>query len=119
MIFDDKNPFEFLRKPGLEDSAPICDGFETIEVCNDRHEIVKILVADAGEGRYAFGYDIYFASGRHVCLLPSLKSGYCTSRREAILFMSGYIKQYSSMFSDAAIAEVEKLISQYITPSLF
>lgn len=119
MIFDNRNTFEYLRKPGIKDSTPIRDGFETIEVYNDRKEIVKTLVADAGNARWTFGYDIYFATGRHACMIPSLEPGYCTSRSDAILFMLGYMRRHPTKFSDAVIAEIDKLIAQSITPTLF
>ncbi len=113
------NPFESLRNPGTEDAELIRDNFETIEVYNDRTEILKILVADAGNGRWAFGYDLYFFNGRHADRLPSLEMGYCSSRENAILYFLGYIKSYSTMFSADAIDAVDKMIAQYIAPKLF
>ena len=113
------NPFEAMLQPGIESSDLIREGFETIEVFNNRKEVIKILIADAGDNRFAFGYDIYFLSGRNAQRLPSLEMGYCTSRVNAILYFLGYILQYNSMFSDSAIHEVKKLIATYSQPKLF
>lgn len=113
------NPFESLRYPGIDDSDVIRTNFDTIEVYNNRREIVKILVADAGNGRFAFGYDIYFRNGRNAQRLPTLEMGYCSSKQNAILYFLGYIKKYASMFSENVIFEVDRLIGQYQQPSLF
>ncbi|MBQ7941124.1 MAG: hypothetical protein IJ328_01785 [Muribaculaceae bacterium] len=113
------NPFERLRCPGIADSEAIKEKFETITVYDDRKETVKILVADAGNGRYAFGYDIYFLNGRHAIRLPSLESGYCTSFGNAVLYFLGYIKKYGSMFSIGVINEVNRLIGEYTQTRLF
>ena len=113
------NPFEAMLQPGIEYSDVIREGFETIEVFNNRKEVIKILIADAGDNRFAFGYDIYFLSGRNAQRLPSLEMGYCSSRVNAILYFLGYIKTYASMFSENVIFEVDRLIGQYLQSSLF
>lgn len=113
------NPFESLRCPGIPDSDVIRDKFDTITVYNDRKEIVKILIAYAGNGRFAFGYDIYFLNGRHANKLPSLENGYSTTANNAVLYFLGYIKKYASRFSDNVIAEVNRLIGQYSQSTLF
>ena len=112
------NLFEFLRCPGIPDSDVI-DKFDTVVVYNDRKEIVKILVADTGNGRFAFGYDIFFLNGRQAKRLPSLENGYCTTANNAVLYFLGYIKKYASRFSDNVIREVNRLIGQYSQPTLF
>lgn len=116
---DSVNPFEYLRCPGISDSDVIREDFDTVVVYDDRKEIVKILVADAGNGRYAFGYDIYFINGRHAHRLPSLENGYCTTANNAVLYFLGYIKKYASRFSYNVITEVNRLIGQYSQPRLF
>lgn len=111
------NPFESLRCPGIPDGD--IDAFDTIIVYNDRKEIVKILVADAGDGRFAFGYDIFFLNGRHAKKRPSLEMGYCLSRDNAILYFLGYMRKYASYFSNNVISEVDRLIGQYSQATLF
>lgn len=113
------NPFESLRCPGIPDGDVIRDKFDTVTVYDDRKEIVKILIAYAGNGRFAFGYDIYFLNGRHANRLPSLENGYCTTANNAVLYFLGYIKKYASRFSNNVISEVDHLIGQYSQPSLF
>lgn len=113
------NPFESLRYPGIPDGDIIRNNFDTIEVYNDRKEIVKILVTDIGNGQFAFGYDIYFLDGRHVCRLPSSELGLCTSANNAVLYFLGYIKKHHYMFSENVIHEVDKLIGRYRQLSLF
>lgn len=113
------NPFESLRYPGIPDSDVIRYQFDTITVYDDRKEIVKILVADAGNGRFAFGYDIYFHGGGHVVITPTLENGYCTTFNNAVLYFLGYIKKYASRFSDNVITEVNRLIGQYSQATLF
>ena len=116
---DSVNPFEHLRFPGIPESDVVRDKFDTITVFDDRKEIVKILVADDGNGRFTFGYDIYFINGRHACKLPSLENGYCTTYNNAVLYFLGYIKKYDSRFSENVIFEVNRLIGKYSQTSLF
>lgn len=116
---DSVNSFESLRCPGIPDSEAIRDEFDTITVYDDRKEIVKILVADAGNGRFAFGYDIYFLNGRHASRLPSLENGYCTTANNAVLYFLGYIRKYASRFSNNVISEVNRLIGYYSQATLF
>lgn len=116
---DSVNPYESLRREGISDSNLIRDNFDTIVVYDDRKEIVKILVAYAGNSRFAFGYDIYFLNGRHANKLPSLEYGYCTTANNAVLYFLGYIKKYASRFSDNVITEVNRLIGQYSQSTLF
>ena len=113
------NPFETLRLPGTPDSVAIRDNFETIVVYDDRKEVVKILVADAGDDRFVFGYDIYFLNGRHANRLPSLENGYCTTANNAVLYFLGYIKKYASRFSENVGLAVDRLIGQYSQQTLF
>lgn len=113
------NPFEALRFPGIPDSEDIRNNLEYIEVFNNRKEIVKVIIADAGDGKFTFGYDIYFASGRVAQKLPSLEMGFCTSRNNALLYFLGYMKKYSSHFSDLVMFEVDKLIGKIQQNSLF
>lgn len=113
------NPFESLRCPGVPDSDVIRTNFKTITVFSDRTESVQILIADGGNGRWAFGYNINFANGRRANRLPCLEMGYCTSEQNAILYFLGYIKKYASMFSDNVIYETNRLIGQYSQNSLF
>lgn len=113
------NPFEHLRHHGVPDSDFIRNNYTTITVYDDRNEIINILVANAGNGRFAFGYNIYFLNGRHADRLPSLEFGYCDSEKNAILYFLGYISKYASMFSDNAIHEVNRLIGKYSQQSLF
>lgn len=113
------NPFEHLRLPGIPDSVAIRNNFDTIVVYDDRTEVVKILVADAGNNRFAFGYDIYFLNGRHANRLPSLENGYCTTANNAVLYFLGYIKKYASRFSENVRLAVDRLIWQYSQLTLF
>ena len=113
------NPFESLRCSGIPDSDVIRDKFDTVTVYDDRKETVKILIAYAGNGRFAFGYDIYFLNGRHANRLPSLENGYCTTANNAVLYILGYIKKYGSRFSNNVITSVNSLIGQYSQSTLF
>lgn len=113
------NPFESLRHPGVLDSDVIRTNFKTITVFSSRTESVQILVADGGNDRWAFGYNINFANGRRANRLPCLEMGYCSSERNAILYFLGYIKKYASMFSENVIYETNRLIGQYSQDSLF
>lgn len=113
------NPFESLRCPGIPDSDVIRTNYKTITVFSDRTESVQILVADGGNNRWAFGYNINFADGRRANRLPCLEMGYCTSEQNAILYFLGYILKYNSMFSDNVIHEMNRLIAVYSQPSLF
>lgn len=113
------NPFEYLRGQGVSDSDVIRENIDTITVYDDRKEIVKILVADAGNNRIAVGYNIYFLNGRHADKLPTLEAGVFVSKNNAILFFLGYIKKYASMFSNNVIFEVNRLIGEYSQSKLF
>ena len=113
------NLFEALRFPGVPDSDSIRTNFKVITVFSNSTESVQILVADGGNNRWAFGYNINFANGRRANRLPCLEMGYCTSERNAILYFLGYIKKYASMFSENVIYETNRLIGQYSQNSLF
>ncbi len=112
------NPYENFRVRFFEASGEIRD-YKKVVIVDDRKESVTLLIGEVSPDKFAIGYDIYFADGRHAGRLPSLEYGYFTDEIKAKLYFLGYIKQNASRFLPSSLETVDGLIRETAQLGLF
>ena len=92
--------------------------YNSLRVYNDRTESVIVLTAEVA-GKWAVGYQLLFANGRHAERLPNLEYGYCRSEREALLWFLGYCKMWKQYFTADTMQAIEHKMHDLAQSSLF
>lgn len=108
---------ELLVREGL--ASHRAETWNTHKVFDDGHEIVRFLTAEVESGKWAVGYDMYFADGRSAHRVPNLAYGWGGSERVVMLWMTGYCLSWGTWFSAEARAAIKDEQLRWRQLSLF
>ena len=106
-----------LRRDGLKDKS--AQAWRTHVVHDDGHEIVRLLTAEVEPGKWAVGYDLYFADGRSAHRVPNLAWGWGGSERVVMLWMTGYCLSWGKFFSADACEALRREQQKWKQLNLF
>lgn len=112
------NEFDnLLCRDDLKDMAAEC--WKSHVVYNDGREILRLLTAEVEPGKWAVGYDLYFADGRSAHRVPNLACGWGGSERVVMLWMTGYCLSWGKFFTPEAREALSKEQRKWRELSLF
>ena len=93
--------------------------WRTHVVHDDGHEIVRLLTAEVEPGKWAVGYDLWFADGRNARRVPNLAWGWGGSERVVMLWITGYCLSWGRYFTPEAREALQREQLKWRTLSLF
>ena len=112
------NEFDgLLCRQGLKDMA--ATQWRTHLIHDDGREIIRLLTAEIEPGKWAVGYDLYFADGRSAHRVPNLAWGWGGSERVVMLWMTGYCLSWGKFFSAEAREALSREQLKWRALSLF
>lgn len=92
-----ENPYERLKIDSITGAAPI-EAQATWTITESREERITILTSVLEDGRWVYGYAVYWRGGGQSELRPSAANGLFGSQREAQLYAVGFMRQFLPYF---------------------
>lgn len=113
-----KNPYEYLKLDAVCTHVLI-PAQSTWTITEDRAETVSILTSVLDDGRWCYGYSVYWKNGRHSHCNPDPSKGLFQSKREAQLYALGFMSLYTSYFTEETNVAILKAVGEKSQAELF
>lgn len=113
-----KNPYEYLKTECLDDVTPV-EAQASWSITDSREESITIHSSLLPDGRWVYGYMVYWKNGRQSMLRTSAENGLFKTQREAQLYAVGFMKLYLSYFQPETREAIIKAESRLLQAELF
>lgn len=111
------NAYQYLLHDPDDLAATLSD-VQTVRITDNNEEIIDIIAASDEYGHWAHGYRVYWANGRQSFLNPSVENGWFNSKREAMLFVTGFMSNYTEYFTEPSRQAIQNSLNSLLQSSI-
>lgn len=113
-----ENPYEYLKLDEICGCGQVPTQF-ILTVGNTEHETIRIHTSQLPNGRWCYGYSVYWKNGRQSILEPDPSLGLFFTRREAHLYALGFMSLYADFFTEDSNHAIRSAITIESQGTLF